>query len=106
MGARRHLLYRRASRDSNHPSAAGAKLQPALFPPPDRPRDATALLACAHGEQHTLGLSMVGDVLRSKGWRVFEMGADVSADMVAVALAHRAPELVGFSATMSWSIPP
>ncbi len=82
-----------------------AKLQPALFPPPDRRRDATALLVCANGEQHTLGLSMVGDVLRSKGWRVFEMGADASADMVAVALARRAPQLVGFSATMSWSVP-
>jgi methanogenic corrinoid protein MtbC1 len=81
------------------------RLQASLFPPPPRTEAATALLACAEGEQHTLGLSMVADVLRSRGWRVLELGASVPAEALVAAIDRHSPHLVGFSATMSWSIP-
>jgi methanogenic corrinoid protein MtbC1 len=36
-----------------------------------------ALLACAEGNRHDLGLQMVGDAFRCAGWRVRCLGADV-----------------------------
>lgn len=81
------------------------RLQASLFPPPHRTEAATALLACAEGEQHTLGLSMMADVLRSRGWRVLELGASVPTEALVAAIDRHSPHLVGFSATMSWSIP-
>jgi len=81
------------------------RLQASLFPPPHRTEAATALLACAEGEQHTLGLSMIADVLRSRGWRVLELGASVPTEALVAAIDRHSPHLVGFSATMSWSIP-
>ena len=64
-----------------------------------------SLLACAEGEQHTLGLSMIADVLRSRGWRVLEFGASLPTEALVAAIDRHSPHLVGFSATMSWSIP-
>jgi methanogenic corrinoid protein MtbC1 len=81
------------------------RLQASLFPPPHRTEAATALLACAEGEQHTLGLSMIADVLRSRGWRVLELGASVPTEALVAAIDRHSPHLVGFSATMSSSIP-
>ncbi len=37
----------------------------------------TAVLACAPGERHELGLLMLGVLLRADGWRVVYLGADV-----------------------------
>ena len=48
----------------------------------------TAVLACAPGEQHEIGLLMLAVLLRADGWQVAYLGADTpSAD--AVALAER-----------------
>jgi methanogenic corrinoid protein MtbC1 len=48
----------------------------------------TAVLACAPGEHHEIGLLMLAVMLRSDGWQVAYLGADTPfAD--AVALANR-----------------
>jgi DNA-binding transcriptional MerR regulator len=59
----------------------------------------SAVLACAPGEQHELGLMMLAIALRRDGWKVIYLGADTPFD-AAVALAERvSARLVGISLT-------
>ena len=59
----------------------------------------TAVLACAPGEQHELGLMMLAIRLRRDGWRVVYLGANTpAADAVAVAERQRA-RVLGISVT-------
>jgi methanogenic corrinoid protein MtbC1 len=61
----------------------------------------TAVLACAPGERHELGLLMVAVLLRADGWQVAYLGADTPVED-AVALAEESgARLLGFSATMA-----
>ena len=58
-----------------------------------------AVLACAPGERHELGLMMATITLRRDGWKVFYLGADTPVDD-AVALARRvSARFVGWSVT-------
>jgi MerR family transcriptional regulator, light-induced transcriptional regulator len=41
-----------------------------------------AVLACAPGEQHDIGLIAFGLALRSRGWRIVYLGADTPLEMV------------------------
>jgi methanogenic corrinoid protein MtbC1 len=57
----------------------------------------TAVLACAPGEEHELGLMMLAIALRRDGWKVVYLGADTPFD-AALALAARVnARLVGIS---------
>lgn len=59
----------------------------------------TAVLMCAPGEQHELGLMMVAILLRRDGWNVFYLGADTPlADAVELVGRHAA-RLLGISVT-------
>ena len=63
----------------------------------------TAVLACAPGERHELGLLMLAVLLRADGWQVAYLGADTPVGD-AVALAERSgARLLCFSATMAES---
>jgi methanogenic corrinoid protein MtbC1 len=56
-----------------------------------------AVLACAPGERHELGLMMVAIALRSDGWKVAYLGADTPVE-AALALAQRvSARLLGIS---------
>jgi len=60
----------------------------------------TAVLACAPGERHELGLLMLAVLLRADGWQVAYLGADTPVGD-AVALAEETgARLLCFSATM------
>jgi methanogenic corrinoid protein MtbC1 len=60
-----------------------------------------AVLACAPGEQHELGLLMLAVLLRADGWQVAYLGADTpSGDATALAETLSA-QLVGISVSMS-----
>jgi MerR family transcriptional regulator, light-induced transcriptional regulator len=56
--------------------------------------DPLAVLACAPGELHDIGLIAFGLVLRSHGWRIFFLGANTPVDTVAKAAAAFRPKLV------------
>jgi MerR family transcriptional regulator, light-induced transcriptional regulator len=59
-----------------------------------------AVLACAPGERHELGLMMAAIALRRDGWKVVYLGADTPFED-AVALARRvSARVVGFSLAM------
>ena len=53
-----------------------------------------AVLACAPGELHDIGLIAFGLVLRSHGWRIFFLGANTPLETVAQAAAAFRPKLV------------
>jgi DNA-binding transcriptional MerR regulator len=56
-----------------------------------------ALLACAPGEQHDLGLIAFGLALRARGWRVLFLGADTPLETVADAARSARPAFVVIS---------
>jgi DNA-binding transcriptional MerR regulator/methylmalonyl-CoA mutase cobalamin-binding subunit len=58
----------------------------------------TAVLACAPGEQHDLGLIAFGLALRARGWRIVYLGADTPVASVADAARACDPEFVVVSA--------
>ncbi|HEV2060868.1 MAG TPA: MerR family transcriptional regulator [Solirubrobacteraceae bacterium] len=53
-----------------------------------------ALLACAPGERHTLGLVCFGLVLADRGWRIAYLGADTPIDQIAGMSASLSPAAV------------
>ena len=53
-----------------------------------------ALLACAPGERHDIGLIAFGLLLRSHGWRVLLLGADTPLATLEQAVAANEPRLV------------
>ena len=60
-----------------------------------------AILACAPGERHDIGLIAFGLVLRSHGWRIVFFGADTPLSTLASAAAATQPKLVVVSAVES-----
>jgi DNA-binding transcriptional MerR regulator len=58
----------------------------------------TALLACAPGEQHDLGLVAFGLALRSRGWRILYLGPDTPLESLADAARSSRPDRVVVSA--------
>jgi MerR family transcriptional regulator, light-induced transcriptional regulator len=80
-------------------AAIRARLERTLAEPRGAVRG-LAVLACAPGEQHELGLLMLACLLRADGWDVVYLGQCTPvADAVAIALGREAPVLA-FSATM------
>ncbi|HEX6459988.1 MAG TPA: MerR family transcriptional regulator [Thermoleophilaceae bacterium] len=60
----------------------------------DRGVGPLALLACAPGERHDLGLVAFGIALRGIGWRITFLGADTPIDTLAAASAQLEPDAV------------
>jgi DNA-binding transcriptional MerR regulator len=59
-----------------------------------------ALLACAPGELHDLGLLSFGLVLRERGWRITFLGADTPLSEIATAVELLPPKIVVLSAVI------
>lgn len=53
-----------------------------------------ALLACAPGERHDLGLIAFGLALRARGWRIVFLGADTPVETTAAAGDELQPQLI------------
>jgi len=58
----------------------------------------TALLACAPGEQHDLGLIAYGLALKARGWRILYLGPDTPLESLADAARSAQPDRVVVSA--------
>jgi hypothetical protein len=56
--------------------------------------DPPAILACAPGERHDIGLIAFGLVLRAHGWRIVFLGADTPLATLSEAAAATRPRLV------------
>jgi methanogenic corrinoid protein MtbC1 len=64
----------------------------------------TALLACAPGEQHDLGLIAFGLALRARAWRIVYLGPDTPLETVAEAARLASPACVVISSIDPTSI--
>jgi DNA-binding transcriptional MerR regulator len=60
----------------------------------DRGAGPRALLACAPGERHELGLLVFGLALRQHGWRITFLGADTPVETLSTTAADLAPTVV------------
>jgi DNA-binding transcriptional MerR regulator len=65
-----------------------------------------ALLACAPGERHDLGLIAFGLALRERGWRIDYLGSDTPAESIADAARTIDPALVVVSAVAADRLSP
>lgn len=74
----------------------GRLIQHAPHPKADAPR---ALLGCVENNWHTIGLRMVADLLKLRGWRTFYLGASVPEDSMIAALREHDPDLVLLNCT-------
>lgn len=54
----------------------------------------TAILGCAAGSWHVIGLRMISDYMRFRGWRVLFLGADVPTTAFLTAVRHHRPAVV------------
>lgn len=70
----------------------------------DRGTGPRALLACAPGERHTLGLICFGITLHQQGWRIVCLGADTPLEMVGSAAEQIRPDLVVIAASVTGRI--
>lgn len=66
----------------------------------DRGSGSRAVLACAPGEQHCLGLIAYGIAMHEAGWRIVYLGADCPVAMTASAAAEVDAELVVVGAAL------
>jgi methanogenic corrinoid protein MtbC1 len=69
------------------------------------PEGPLALLACATGELHTLGLIALGIGLRERGWRIAYLGADTPVADVQHAAARLQPAITVIAASMPERLP-
>jgi len=60
----------------------------------DRGVGPRALLACAPGERHDLGLLLFGLALRQRGWRITYLGADTPVDTLTNTVEELKPDAV------------
>lgn len=64
-----------------------------------------AVVATSPGEQHALGLVMVGDFLEADGWEVLNLGASAPAPDLAALVDAERPELVALSTSTAGRLP-
>src|SRR4030095_16056010 len=64
----------------------------------DRGAGPRALLACAPGELHDLGLIAFGLALRARGWRITDLGHDQPTETLAETARSLGPEAIVISA--------
>lgn len=58
-----------------------------------------AVLGCADGEYHDIGVRMAGDFLEAAGWEVIQLGPSVPAGALLDLVADEVPDVVGLSAS-------
>jgi len=72
---------------------------------PGRPVGLKALAACVPGDEHELGVEIVGEYLRLKGWETFVVGRSSPQEDILKALAEFRPNVAFFSATLVANLP-
>jgi MerR family transcriptional regulator, light-induced transcriptional regulator len=72
----------------------------------DRGHGPRALLACAPGERHDLGLIVFGLVLRQQGWRITYLGPDTPIETLTAAVRELSPAVVVLVALTSARLRP
>jgi MerR family transcriptional regulator, light-induced transcriptional regulator len=76
-----------------------------LYYPAGAPNGLRAVLGSSDGNQHTLGLRMVADILQQRGWETHFVGAGVPHASLLRMVQRRAPELVLLTCTSADDAP-
>jgi len=66
-----------------------------------RPCAGVVILGTVKGDIHEIGKCLVGTLLTAHGFRVHDLGADVSADKFVAAIRQHNPDLIGMSALLT-----
>jgi 5-methyltetrahydrofolate--homocysteine methyltransferase len=77
-----------------------AHLEP-IFATSGKPPVGTCVLGTVKGDIHDIGKNLVGMMLTGAGFRVVDLGINVSAQAFADAVAEHAPQVVGLSALLT-----
>jgi methanogenic corrinoid protein MtbC1 len=72
---------------------------------PAKPVGLKALASCVPGDEHEMGVEIVGEYLRLKGWEVFIVGRSTPLADILKALADFRPHVAFFSATLVTNLP-
>lgn len=78
-------------------------LAPRMRRPPRGGR--LAVLTCTEGEQHALGVQMVGEFLEGAAWEVLQLGAGLPAEDLLQLVVDEQPDLVGLSTATPGMLP-
>jgi methanogenic corrinoid protein MtbC1 len=70
-----------------------------------KPVGLKALASCVPGDEHELGVEVVGEYLQLKGWEVFVVGRSAPPEDILKALADFRPHVAFFSATLVANLP-
>ena len=69
--------------------------------PGDRTSQGTVVLGTVRGDVHDIGKNLVGFMLESAGFTVFNLGVDVSAEAFAQAVRDHKPQVLGMSGLLT-----
>ena len=78
-------------------------LAPRMRVPPRGGR--LAVVTCTEGEQHALGVQMVGEFLESAAWEVLQLGAGLPAEDLLDLVVTEQPDLIGLSTATAAMLP-
>ena len=82
--------------------AAMEVLEPALLRlGGERPVSGVVLLGTVQGDIHEIGKTLVGTLLTAHGFRVHDLGVDVSAERFVAKVSELNPDIVGLSALLT-----
>ena len=76
-------------------------LEPRLRQKSSRRQRGTVLLATVEGDIHDIGKNIVALMMKNHGYKVIDLGKDVPAQAILVAMKKRKPDVVGLSALMT-----
>lgn len=71
----------------------------------DLPSQGTVLLATVQGDIHDLGKNIVAALLSNNGFKVLDLGKDVSPEEVIACVEREKPDIVGLCALMTTTLP-
>lgn len=65
----------------------------------------TAVIGTVAGDLHDIGKNLVGMMMGGAGFKVIDLGTDVSPDAFVEAVRENAPDLIGMSALLTTTLP-
>ena len=78
-----------------------AILEPAMVGDQSREVVGTVVLGTVEGDMHEIGKTLVGTMLTANGYKVIDLGVDLSADKFIAAIKENKAEIVGASALLT-----
>lgn len=81
--------------------AGGMDLVKPLIAETDMPSAGTVVLGTVKGDLHDIGKSLVGMILESAGFKVINLGTDISPEGFVQAVREHNPQIVGMSALLT-----